>query len=610
MPPSLRIEIFENQSLVYSTTVDEPLELGRQTETERGPFIGAEPNSAGVRRLVIARRYERDVSRQHVLLEPLSGGMAQLHNLSGSQPVIVNETTPIAAGGKTQVKLPARLLVGAKTVRVDTVAQDSQALGTLEHRTLLPGQMFASDRPSEGTILATPQVDSEAVIRWLQSTLAVLQSAATSEDFYRLAARTVVEVAALDAGSVLVRKGDDWETVATHTAEGITMAPDRRESRRMLRSVCEEKRTMWQQPEVNPDSVHSLMDVGAVIAAPILDSTGEVIGVLYGDRRSSRGIAPGTGIRKVEAMVVEMLACSVAAGLNRLQQEQQALALRVQFSQFFSPGLSEQIEHHPELLEGRHADVSVLVADIRGFSRISARSGPEKTLSWIRDMLIALSNCVVRHEGVIVDYVGDEVMAMWGAPQDQPDHARRACCAALDMMAELPKLNDRWQTFLGEPVDIGIGVNTGPALVGNVGSDRKFKYGPIGSTVNLASRVQGMTKYLRSKLIVTAATKASVEGEFEARRLCTVRVVNIPEPVELYELGPREGAPFLSVRADYERALDEFEAGQFEHAAQILGQVFASKPKDGPALLLMSRAITCLVEQPTQFDPVWTPPGK
>ena len=606
MPSSLRIEIFENQNLAYSTTIDEPLELGRQTETERGPFIGAEPGASGVRRLVIARRYERDVSRQHVLLEPLGNGLLLLRNLSGSQPVMLNETTPLPAGGSTQVNLPARLLVGSKTVRVESAAPAAQALGGLEHRTLLPGQMFVSDHPSEGTILAGPQVDSEAVVRWLQSTLAVLQSAATSEDFYRLAARTVVEVGALDAGSVLMRRGEEWETVATHTAEGVMAGAARRPSRRILQSVCEERRTMWEQPEVSTESTHSLTDVGAVIASPILDSTGAVIGVLYGDRQASRGIAPGVGVKKIEAMVVEMLACSVAAGLNRLNQEQRALALRVQFGQFFSPGLSEQIEKHPELLEGRQADVSVLVADIRGFSRISARSGPEKTLAWIRDMLTPVDSDSPRWR--IVDYVGMKDGHV-GRAQNQPDHALRAC-RALEMMAELPRLNERWQAFLGEPVEIGIGVNTGTALVGNVGSDRKFKYGPIGSTVNLASRVQGMTKYLRSNLIVTAATRARLEGDFRTRRLCTVRVVNIPEPVELYELGPREGASFVDVQADYERALQEFERGRFEQAAQILGQVFALRPKDGPALLLMSRAITCLVEQPVHFDPVWIPPGK
>src|SRR5262249_22323721 len=157
------------------------------------------------------------------------------------------------------------------------------------------------------------------------------------------------------------------------------------------------------------------------------------------------------------------------------------------------------------------------------------------------------------------DYIGDELMAMWGAPVQQPDHARRACRAALDMLAQLPKLNQIWQPILEEPLGLGIGINTGEARVGNVGTARKFKYGPLGNTVNLASRVQGATKYLKARLLITQATRNKLDAGFSTRRLCRVRVVNIQEPVVLYELvAPGQVGP-PDLKAGYEKALDEFE---------------------------------------------------
>src|SRR5205807_2230673 len=103
-------------------------------------------------------------------------------------------------------------------------------------------------------------------------------------------------------------------------------------------------------------------------------------------------------------------------------------------------------------------------------SRISERVGPAQTVAWIRDVMGALSDCVHAQGGVLVDYIGDELMAMWGAPEREPDHARLAVEAALAMLAGLPRLNERWQSVLGEPVAIGVGVNTGVAHVGNTGS--------------------------------------------------------------------------------------------------------------------------------------------
>jgi adenylate cyclase len=198
---------------------------------------------------------------------------------------------------------------------------------------------------------------------------------------------------------------------------------------------------------------------------------------------------------------------------------------------------------------------------------------------------------------------------MWGAPEPQPDQRLRAIRAGLAMTAALPGLNEKWQPILGEPMNLGIGINTGPAQVGNTGSSFKFKYGPLGNTVNLASRVQGLTKYLRCRLLVTAATRQGLASEFLCRRVVRTRVVNITEPVELYEVETASTPERQSFFRESETALTELEAEQFAEAAGRAGALLMSHRGDGPLLLTLSRATAELVQAGT-FASVWVPPGK
>jgi adenylate cyclase len=300
-----------------------------------------------------------------------------------------------------------------------------------------------------------------------------------------------------------------------------------------------------------------------------------------------------------------------------MESEKDAIAARVLFEQFFTKELSEQLAREPTLLDGRDSEVTLLFCDIRGFSRISERLGPEGTVRWVSQVMGTLSDCVLKHQGVLVDYIGDEMLAMWGAPVPQPDHARRACLAALDMLASLPALNQRWQTILEEPLNVGIGINTGLARVGNTGSQYKFKYGPLGNPVNLASRVQGATKYLRCPLLITQYTQALLDASFCTRKLCEVRVVNIKQPVELYELAPGGNPHWESLKSKYDEALREFnealnEKGYpgFRRAARILGALLGEVSDDGPSMVLMSRAVNSWVTGPDETHPVWDLPGK
>jgi adenylate cyclase len=496
-------------------------------------------------------------------------------------------------------------------VRVQEVAPDLPLL-TLRDATAPPRLSGVTPLPFS-TFIRPPTAtgaEAEALLRGLQAAVGVLQSAAGSSDFFQRAAQAVVAVAELDSAHVLLREGPAWRAEADYAARPSALDDEWLPSKNVLDRVVRDARTFWQVPEDVAEEAPSLQGIHAVVASPILDRDGGVMGALYGERRQLSGAGAARALTQLDATLVELLAGAVAAGLARLKQEQAALALHVQFEQFFTPELARHLAAHPEMLQGQDAEITALFCDIRGFSRVSERLGPARTVEWVGDVMETLSECVLAEQGVLVDYIGDELIAMWGAPEAQADHPRRAARAALAMLERLAVLDGRWRPLLREPMGLGIGINTGMARVGNTGSKRKFKYGPLGNTVNLASRVQGTTKYLKAQLLVTQATRARLAGEFTARRIGKVRVVNIAEPVELFELAPPCQPGWTELCAAYEQALAEFESQNFRAAARILGTLVTDYRDDGPSLVLMSRAVSHMVDEPDVFDPALKLPGK
>jgi class 3 adenylate cyclase len=381
-------------------------------------------------------------------------------------------------------------------------------------------------------------------------------------------------------------------------------------SRMVLNRVLKESKVSWFDLYDLDQDCASLAGISSVVAAPVRARSGEVIAVLYGERRLRSLVASNKPLNRLDAMLTEVLAVGLAAGLARVSQERAALALQTQFEQFFTPELARVLAAQPRLLDGKDLEISVLFGDIRGFSRITSAHPPAFTLEWTHDVLSVLSECVLKYNGVLVDYIGDEIVAMWGAPDAQPDHAERACLAALDMLSALEELNERWAAKLGEPMGLGIGINTGIARVGNTGSSRKFKYGPLGSTVNVASRVQGASKYFKSSLLITRATRDQLGSSFQFRRIGTARVINISDPIELFELWLPNQPNRENICAAYEEALEAFENRDFQRATGILGRLVYNHHDDGPSFALLARAIACFVDQPENFDPAFRLPGK
>jgi|SRR5579872_3439825 len=599
----LFLQVFDGPREVFSGEFLGELEIGRQQAGEPMPF---QLTGAGaVPRLIVAPMDERTVARRQVRVRPQDDFAVELTNLSTVSRVLLAGGAVLEPGGTGILPLPVKFGIGRNLDLKIARPEAAEPLNSLTQMTLRPGlETFELDNFQVQEIFDHGNVGSLNLIRALQLTMDVFQMATTSPDFYSRACKAAIELVGLDSGRVLLRQGTAWQVVEQAAPDEANVAPI---SRYVLDQVVRHAKTFWKSGAEVMDHSKSLGAVHSVVAAPILDRDGEVGGILYGDRTLSFSPTKKrlTDITEVDALLLELVACAVASGLARLQGEDAARRLRLQFEQFFTPELAKHLETHPDMLNGRDAEVSVMFCDIRGFSRIAEKIGAARTFDWINDVMETLSECVSNHHGVLVDYIGDELMAMWGAPEQQADHARRACLAAIDMIDLLPSLNERWKSVLREPFDLGIGISSGPVRAGNMGSNRKFKYGPLGNTVNLASRVQGATKYFKSRLIVTGGTAGALDEEFLMRRLADVRVVNIEQPMSLYELPCGSYPQARELCTAYEEALLCFEQGDFRKAAQMLTTLMVSFPDDGASVILLSRAVSALVDGPSASHPIW-----
>ncbi|MBL9132724.1 MAG: adenylate/guanylate cyclase domain-containing response regulator [Verrucomicrobiaceae bacterium] len=315
-----------------------------------------------------------------------------------------------------------------------------------------------------------------------------------------------------------------------------------------------------------------------------------------------RGIEMGAHDYISRPVDLSLLRARMNAALERQRLRESELA------RYFTASLARELIRRPALLQtGKTAEVSVLFVDVVGFSSISERLGPIRTLDWISSVMETFSECIHQHGGVLVDYTGDQIMALWGAPQQDLHHATHACEAALSLMRCLSGIDEQWHHLVGGATTVTIGINTGETVVGNVGTRHKFKYGALGSTVNMASRLQSATKHLRVAVVISGHTHARLSRAFFSRRLTRLKVNNIEEPVDVYEISDHALELMRPLYEGYETALKSFENGDFHQASALLGDLLKHYPDDGPTALLLSRAVNAILDKDKKgrHDSVW-----
>ena len=319
MSAAWQLRIYEQRRLVHGADGAGSIELGRQMVGEPGPY--AETRSAAGRRIIIARLEDDTVSRKHVRLEELPHGGIRVANLSQKLAVVLNGADEVPPGGNVESPLPAVLNIGRWMIRL-IVPEEESPLLALPEVTLRP---LVGDMSRSAVKRPMPGMGAEQICQWLQAAMSVLQGVAGTREFFPRAARAMVELVGLDSGRVLLLDEGEWRIQAIENAAETKRAADWRPSRQVLARLLSEKRTFWMSPQNVPDAGQSLAGMDAVVAAPILNAAGEVIGALYGDRLQVPGLGAFAPVTSLEAQLVELLAGGVAAGLACLEQEQAAV---------------------------------------------------------------------------------------------------------------------------------------------------------------------------------------------------------------------------------------------------------------------------------------------
>ena len=208
------------------------------------------------------------------------------------------------------------------------------------------------------------------------------------------------------------------------------------------------------------------------------------------------------------------------------------------FGQYVSKDVYERLVADPSLarLGGQRREMTVLFSDIRGFTTFSERGQPEAIVGTLNEYFTRMVDLVFAHKGTVDKFVGDMVMALFGAPLDDPLHADHAVEAALDMVEALAALNTRWKAEGRPELDIGIGINTGPMIAGNIGSDAIMSYTVIGDAVNLGSRLESLNKEYGTRIIISEATRDALPGRYLFRPLGDVVVKGRTQPVAIFEV--------------------------------------------------------------------------
>ncbi len=261
--------------------------------------------------------------------------------------------------------------------------------------------------------------------------------------------------------------------------------------------------------------------------------------------------------------------------------------IRNTFQHYLSNSVMEEMLKDPTKLKlgGQKRELTVFFSDIRGFTTLSEMLQPDEVSKMLNEYLTPMTDLVFETNGTVDKYMGDAIMAFWGAPLDQPDHALRACQTSVAMLKKLDLLRAGWKAQGKPDIDIGIGLNSGMISVGNMGSHRMFNYTVIGDDVNLASRLEGTNKTYGTRIILGENTYRKVQGKVVARELGGVMVKGKKKPVTIFELremgepSPEEAATI----ALFEKGLAHYRARQWDEAEACLKQVQAKWPGDGPS---------------------------
>jgi adenylate cyclase len=329
-----------------------------------------------------------------------------------------------------------------------------------------------------------------------------------------------------------------------------------------------------------------LLCLGAGVAASLVSGAGRnaLVYVLF------LPVAPALGIAayalgwwlQMAALELGVIFSLVGSSLASYATEgQQKRYLKNAFRQYLSPAVIEQLIAHPDRLTlgGEKRELTIFFSDIQGFTTISEALGSQDLVAFLNRYLSAMTDIIQEEGGTIDKYEGDAIIAFWNAPLTLEDHALRGVRAALRCQAKLAEMRPSFREWIGKDVFVRIGLNTGQAVVGNMGSKTRFDYTMIGDQVNLSARLEGINKQFGTYTMISGAVVEKIGGAFPARELSRVAVVGRKEPVAVFEpMLPEQYAERRQVLEVFASGLREYYAGRFTEAEKIFTSVAASDP--------------------------------
>jgi adenylate cyclase len=288
------------------------------------------------------------------------------------------------------------------------------------------------------------------------------------------------------------------------------------------------------------------------------------------------------------------LAFAFAAVFSYATEGRQKRQIKRMFSHYMSEHLIHDLLKHPEKLRlgGEKRILTVFFSDLAGFTSLSEKLTPEEVVTLLNRYLTAMTDIILASAGLIDKYEGDAIMALWGAPLPQEDHAARACLAALQNQRRLAELRREFQASGLPPVYSRIGVNTGEMIIGNMGSTQRFDFTVIGDSVNLASRLEGANKTYGTGIIISEDTYRQAAAQIEVRELDLLRVKGKEVPVRIYELLAAKGdldGKMGEARDRFTDGLGHYRRQEWTEAIRCFRQALEAVPEDGPSRVFIER---------------------
>ena len=308
-----------------------------------------------------------------------------------------------------------------------------------------------------------------------------------------------------------------------------------------------------------------------------------------------------------EPFLAGLAALAAMVGYRFVVSDKDRRLLANSFALYLAPDVIERMLRSNKLPElgGENRNVTILFSDIEGFSQIAEKMPAHDLMQLMNEYLSEMTDIIERHGGYVDKYIGDSIVALFGAPADDPNHAANAARAALECDARLAELNRDSATFRDCKLAQRIGINSGEALVGNFGSRKRFNYSVMSDAVNLASRLEGANKFYGTSIIASESTVALAGDAFTWRELDTIRVKGRIQALRIYEVAALSGqlaAPQAALIADYAEGLAHWRAGEFELAEKCFCRSAAT---DRPAAIFRERAREMAAQPPgAEWDPI------